>query len=118
MPDIGRIDLLKNSCLALTALLVAAGAWTAPGAGVTLITHGFSGNVTDWIIPMAGKIPAYTNFPGSNSSCYEISITQNGQGQIVASETLLTGVSPLVSDSGEIIIKLDWSTLSSGSVPT
>lgn len=88
------------------------------GGGVTLITHGFNGNVTDWIIPMAQRIPLYGTFPGTNYSCYEISITQNGQGQFVASQSLLAGVAPTNSDSGEIIIKLDWSSLSSGAVPT
>jgi len=34
-------------------------------AGVTLITHGFSGNFTDWIFPMAQKIPMYYRFPGT-----------------------------------------------------
>ncbi|PYM10691.1 MAG: hypothetical protein DME18_15755, partial [Verrucomicrobia bacterium] len=40
----------------------------AHGASVTLITHGFSGNVTDWIIPMAQKIPEYYRFAGTNFS--------------------------------------------------
>ena len=44
----------------------------ASGAGVTIITHGFNGNVTDWIIPMAQRIPEYDLFPGTNFSCYEM----------------------------------------------
>jgi hypothetical protein len=67
---------------------------------------------------MATKIPGYPGFPGTNFSCYEIAITQNAQNQYVATPTLLAGASPLATDSGEIIIKLDWSTLSSGSVAT
>ncbi len=51
--------------------------------GVTIITHGFNSNVTDWIIPMAGKIPGYPGFPGATYSCYEISITRNGSGLYV-----------------------------------
>src|ERR1043165_3497781 len=75
----------------------------ASGAGVTIITHGFSGNVTDWIIPMANKIPGYPSFPGMNYSCYEISVTKNGQGQFVASQIFLGGTLPTTADSGEIL---------------
>ncbi|HMJ05517.1 MAG TPA: hypothetical protein VK474_04610, partial [Chthoniobacterales bacterium] len=83
------------------------------GAGVTIITHGFNGNVTDWIIPMAQQPPGYPSFPGSTFSCYEIAITRNGSGQYVAAATFLAGTAPTLTDSGEILIKLDWSTLSS-----
>ncbi len=87
----------------------------AHAGGVTLITHGFNSNVTDWIIPMAGKVGSYPGFPGTSYSCYEISLTRNGSGQYVTTATLIGGVAPLLSDSGEIVIKLDWSTLSSTS---
>ena len=83
------------------------------GGGVTVITHGFNSNVTDWIIPMAGALPGYPFFPGATYSCYEISITRNGSGQYVAAATFLGGAPPTLTDSGEILIKLDWSTLSS-----
>ncbi len=85
----------------------------ARGAGVTVITHGFNSNVTDWIIPMAEAAPHYPSFPGTTYSCYEISITRNGSGQYVAAATFLGGTQPALADSGEILIKLDWSTLSS-----
>lgn len=81
------------------------------GAGVTVITHGFNGNVTDWIIPMAEAIPGYGSFPGTAFSCYEISVTENGSGQTVATAAFLGGVAPTDSDSGEILVKLDWSAL-------
>ncbi|HEY2125127.1 MAG TPA: hypothetical protein VGG94_06650, partial [Chthoniobacterales bacterium] len=55
--------------LAAVALaLCSTGSLTA--GGVTVITHGFNSNVTDWIIPMAGKVPGYPVFPGSTYSCY------------------------------------------------
>lgn len=85
----------------------------ATGAGVTLITHGFNGNVTDWIIPMAEAIPGFAGFPGATTSCCLIEITQNGSGQTVVTATVLGDVPPTASDSGEILVKLDWSTLSS-----
>ena len=80
------------------------------GAGVTVITHGFNSDITSWIIPMAGKITAYGTFPGTNSTCYELSITKSGS-TYTATPTLIAGVPPLTSESGEIIIKLDWSTI-------
>lgn len=70
-------------CFALLVpVMLALGAASPLSAsGVTLITHGFNSNVTDWIIPMAGEVINYPNFPGSNYSCYQISITRNASGQ-------------------------------------
>jgi hypothetical protein len=81
------------------------------GAGVTVVTHGFLGNITDWIIPMLGHVPEYEGFPGTNFSCYSITLRENSQGSIVFSRTLLGGSVPLNTDSAEILIKLDWSSL-------
>ncbi|MGI8436529.1 MAG: hypothetical protein ACR2NX_06435 [Chthoniobacterales bacterium] len=86
--------------------------------GVTVITHGFNSNVTDWIIPMAEAMPLHANFPGTSFSCYVISITRNGSGQYIATASLVGGVNPTQSDSGEIFVKLDWSTLSSVGGPS
>src|SRR3954447_26995503 len=87
-------------------------ATSAFSGGVTIITHGFAANVTDWIIPMAGKIGGYPGFPGTTYSCYEISITRNGSGQYVAAASLITGPVPLSADPGVTEVKLDWSALS------
>ena len=86
--------------------------------GVTVITHGFNSNVTDWVIPMAEKVEEYPGIPGTTSSCYKISITRNGSGQYVTTATLIDGTAPLLTDSGEIVVKLDWSTLSSDGTST
>jgi len=83
----------------------------ALGAGVTVITHGFNGNVEDWIIPMTERVSGHPSFRGTSVSCYEISITRNGSGQYVAAATFLGGVAPTLTDSGEILVKLDWSSL-------
>jgi hypothetical protein len=88
------------------------------GGGVTVITHGFNSNVTDWVIPMAEQIEEYPGIPGTTDSCYKISITRNGPGQYVATATFLDGTLPLLTDSGEIVVKLDWSTLSSDGTST
>jgi hypothetical protein len=61
---------------------------------------------------MAESIPGYASFPGLTDTCYVLSITRNGSGQIVATATIHHGAPPTGSDSGEILIKLDWSTLS------
>src|SRR5207244_4266481 len=63
------------------------------------------------------KIPSYRTFPGTNVSVYQISITRTTTTYYVT-QTFLEGVAPSNSDSGEILIALDWSTLSSGAVPT
>lgn len=88
-------------------------AQTVHGAGVTIITHGFNGNVTDWIIPMAEKIPEYYRYPGStNFSCYEIIFLQDSQGIYRPTQSRIAGINPTNSQSGEILVKLDWSQVS------
>jgi hypothetical protein len=108
-----RLSARAECLLAITAAASLVLVSATHGAGVTVITHGWGGNVTDWVIPMGDKIPQHQGFPGSNSASYQISITRNGSGVYSFSQTFLDGVSPLVSDSGEIVIALDWSSLSS-----
>lgn len=84
------------------------------GAGVTVITHGFKGNVDDWIIPMAQKMTEYYRFPGTTSTCYEIYFLDDGQGGYLPAQRRIGGVVPASSQSGEIIVKMDWSQLAGG----
>jgi hypothetical protein len=108
---------LSKACILLFPLCFLIPA-KIPAAGVTLITHGWNGNVTDWVIPMCNRIPQYQTFPGTNYSLYQISITKSGSAYSL-SQTFLSGTTnPLASDSGEIIIALDWSTLAGGSPAT
>ena len=86
-------------------LLASAGA--AFGGGVTLVTHGFNSDVDSWVIAMADQIPDHPAFTGAGFSCYQVDITDVG-GQLAGSATFLGGTNPIVSDSGEIFIKLDW----------
>ena len=99
-------------------LLAAACGMPARGAGVTLVTHGFNGNVTDWVIPMVNALAAHSRLPGSNSTCYEVSFTTNGQGALIAVAQRIGGVAPTASDSGEIFIKLNWSAYSTNGYST
>src|SRR6478609_10895582 len=85
-------------------------------AGVTVITHGLNGNVTGWVTGMATNVPAYPGFRGTNFSCYNMTFVPAGGGGFTLSATRTAGGAPTNSQSGEVIIKLDWSALADGSV--
>ncbi len=88
-------------------LAASSGAW---GGGVTVITHGFSGNITDWILPMAAEMPGYPGFPGADLTCYDVDI-EKSVSSYRYEVRLLDGPQPQLGDSGEIVIKLDWSSV-------
>lgn len=92
---------------ALAWLAGGAGAATSLAAGVTLITHGQSGNVTGWIAGMADSVPYYPLFAGTNVIHYTVRVT--GSGTLSATATRVAGA-PLATDPhAEIVIRLDWS---------
>jgi hypothetical protein len=79
-------------------------------AGVTIITHGFDSDANGWVAAMADAITNYHSFPGTNFTMYEITLTTDGSNyyyQWVRD----SGSLPSNTDSGEIIIKLDWSQM-------
>src|SRR5262245_16240725 len=79
------------------------------GAGVTIITHGFSGNADGWILGMAGQVRSYYRFAGTNVICYEMTVTHSDDFSV--SSRKVSGGHPTNDFNPEIIIKLDWGTL-------
>ncbi|MGH7176541.1 MAG: hypothetical protein ACREJC_04090, partial [Tepidisphaeraceae bacterium] len=88
-------------------------------AGVTLLTHGFLGNINGWVKSVADGI--VTRAGGRQSaSQYVMRVDRNSAGSLaVTSFTLERGSSDArTTRAAEIIIKLDWSRVSGGSVST
>lgn len=83
------------------------------GGGVTIITHGLNGNADGWVTGMANQIPNYTTFPGSSYTFYKLYFYYSG-GSYYMTWVRLGGSQPTSTDSGEIIVALDWSQLADG----
>jgi hypothetical protein len=90
---------------------------SANAAGVTVITHGYAGDVTGWITAMADAIPGYfhSRYPefGTNLTIYTLILTTDGSNYYYQWERD-SGGSPINTDTGEIIVKLDWSQMAGG----
>jgi hypothetical protein len=82
---------------------------TGRAAGVTIITHGFGGDAQGWVLGMAGNIPGYYRFPGTNVICYEVRVTDNGGFAVTPRK--IAGGHPTNDFNAEIVIKLDWGDL-------
>ncbi len=85
-------------------------------AGVTIITHGYDSDADGWVAAMADEITNYYSFPGTNWTTYKVTLTTDGTDYYYQWERD-SGSSPWNTDSGEIIIKLDWSQMAGGLDP-
>jgi hypothetical protein len=105
---------------AFLSLLSALIPGSTKAAGVTVITHGYNGNVTGWVTGMADEIPTYfhNRYPGlsTNITIYTIILTTDGSNYYYQWERD-TNSPPLTTDTGEIVVKLDWSQMAGGSAP-
>jgi len=81
-------------------------------AGVSLITHGYSGNVNGWVTGMANQMINYASNLGTNSTIYKITLTTDGSSY--SYQWSRTGAAPTNASSVEIIVKLDWSQMAGG----
>ncbi len=97
----------------LLCLLGALVPGSAEGAGVTIITHGFEldSSYPTWVTAMADQIPTYYRFPGNNFTTYKLTLTYSS-GNYLFAFSRTNGAAPALTDSGEIIVELDWSSLS------
>jgi hypothetical protein len=84
------------------------------GAGVTIITHGLNSDADDWVLAMAQRLPLHPSFPGTNFTCFEVTVAPN----FAVSAVRISGVGPIVTDSGEIVIALDWGQLANNDFST
>ena len=116
------LHLARESCRfsALLFLLSALIPCSTKAAGVTIITHGYNGDVTGWITAMADEIPTYFHqrYPGlsTNITIYTIILTTDGSNYYYQWERD-TNSPPLTTDTGEIVVKLDWSQMAGGTAP-
>lgn len=99
------------SRIVFAALLCGACLMPKALAGVTLLTHGFNANASDWVTSMGNAVSRYAESGVTNFTIYKIFFEQNAQGQYEPRQQKLQGGDPLNADSGEIIILLDWSQL-------
>ena len=91
--------------------------YSTKAAGVTIITHGYEddNSFPTWVAAMADQMPTYFNYRypnlNTNFTTYRLVITYSN-GSYYFSSTRTNGAPPSATASGEIVIELDWSSLS------
>ena len=87
-------------------------------AGVTLITHGYNSDVTGWVATAAADVQERAG--GKNaSSIYTMTVATSGKSLAVTSFAPDSGQKAYTATTAsELIIKLDWGSVSSGGYTT
>ena len=82
-------------------------------AGVTMLTHGWNGNITQWIATAAADITADLGGP-AQAPQYILTLNLNTtNGALIPSVMHVAGSgTPQTSTSGQIILILDWESVS------
>jgi hypothetical protein len=99
--------------LCVGALLFLVPARLGRSAGVTIITHGNTGNANGWVTGMENAIPNYPRLGSTNFTKYKVYLLQTG-GSYSFTWSGTPGQSPSTTDTGEIVIALDWSQIADG----
>jgi len=107
---------ISASMKTILAIIFACFCFTkANAAGVTIITHGYEldGEYPTWVTAMADEIPNYYQLPVTNFTTYKITLTTDGSNYYYQWQRT-NGSPPTVTDTGEIIVELDWSQMDGG----
>jgi len=104
---------IRNAIISVIVALLFLAVPIARGGGVTVITHGLNGNADGWVTGMADQINNNAAFPGTNYTIYKLYYYYSG-GNYIPTTVRLAGSQPSSTDSGEIIVALDWSQLADG----
>src|SRR5438045_575723 len=88
-------------------------------AGLTILTHGYQGDVNGWVSATANAI-AQRAGGLDDVARYVLKIRTNAAGKLIAESNDLVSGSPKLesTSSGEAIIEVDWSTVSGGEFST
>jgi hypothetical protein len=89
-------------------------------SGVTILTHGYNGSINGWVEGMSQAIAGRAG-GASDVSQYTMIVNRSvSTNKVNVLSLALDAGSPSPTDtsSGEIIVKLDWSQISSGEVST
>ncbi|HEY0007672.1 MAG TPA: hypothetical protein VGB55_03015, partial [Tepidisphaeraceae bacterium] len=86
-------------------------------AGMTLLTHGFNGNVNGWVAEAAEGIEE--RLGEDHASIYTMSVTASGGNLAVSRFRPDSGQENYQqTQGGEVVVKLDWSSVSGGAFST
>jgi hypothetical protein len=84
-------------------------------AGVTIVTHGFNSNASDWVTAMGNAIAAQSGNLADQPR-YMLKVDDNAPGGAMETSVTQLGPPPANWGSGEIVVLLDWSDLA-GTLP-